>query len=371
MHDDFVCIMEDQERRPQPSSAAAVKGINEPEEGKSGVDDESHDAKRSSSSRSDNKKSRAVCSRCHRPTPQACICEALPDALIALETTEVVVLQHPLEVKQHKATANRSVPLLELCLSPQSLHLCTERRLGDDIDGEILDKLHRRPDQYLPVLVFPRLKVDSENAKMEIVNLNQLVSKIQNKRNSAATCEENDDTKAMGVSTWDKSRRKILLVVLDATWKYAREMHMANQKYHQYPSHMIQLALEKEDLPMEEGDNQYRPRRFEIRGKVSATGGKQAAQEEDTTTTWMCTAECIALIVSRLEEELSQATMPPADAAKAISPRPSLHAVLMKPLDAMVVKWKAFVTASKNRKHDLERGQSKKSKRNKRQQQQT
>jgi hypothetical protein len=63
--------------------------------------------------------------------------------------------------------------------------------------------------------------------------------------------------------------------------------------------------------------------------------------------------------------------MPPADAAKAISPRPSLHAVLMKPLDAMVVKWKAFVTASKNRKHDLERGQSKKSKRNKRQQQQT
>jgi DTW domain-containing protein YfiP len=325
---------------------------------------------------------RACCQRCHRPTPQTCICEALPAQHIRLSITEVVILQHPLEIKQHKATANRSVPLLELCLAEEGLHLCVGRRLGDDMDQTILHKLHDSVN-YQPVLVFPKLNTDILSSKTNnIFSLTQLISKLkQDTKLDYNTITANTSTAAHDISqsptiqttTPDSARtaeavatttipprkKKILLLVLDATWKYAREMHMANQKYHQYPSHMFQVALEKEDLQFYQKDSSsycdqlQQPRRFDIRGKVSNTGGKKAAHQEDTETTWMCTAECVSLIVSRLEEELG--AMP--------HNTQQLHETLMKPLDVMVAKWRAFVTSPKVRKHDLERGMSKKEKR--------
>jgi hypothetical protein len=162
-------------------------------------------------------------------------------------------------------------------------------------------------------------------------------------------------------------------------------MHMANQKHRQYPSGMIQVALEKDDLT-----DEFRPRRFEIRGVVSPTAAKSAADEEDTKSTWMCTAECVAWIVSRLEEELAGEEKDSTDNAAAatatttshndgdeslseVNPstckNQSLYQILMKPLDEMVDRWKAFVSAPKNRKHDIERGLSRKEKRRRRQQQ--
>jgi hypothetical protein len=90
----------------------------------------------------------------------------------------------------------------------------------------------------------------------------------------------------------------------------------------------------------------------------------------------MCTAECIAWIVSRLEEELGndmdeEATKEVHTNGKAFQCEDNnLYQILMKPLDAMVEMWKAFVSTPKNRKHDLERGLSKKEKRKRRQQHQ-
>jgi DTW domain-containing protein YfiP len=324
-------------------------------------------------------RSRPVCRRCHRPTPQACICEALPAQRIHLYTTEVVILQHPLEIKQHKATANRSVPLLELCLATKSLHLCVGRRLGNDMEQNILHKLHDSVN-FKPVLVFPKLNTDvlSNSKTKKIFSLTELISRLKQEKelelksmNASATSiadfEIPRSSTLQTTSTGPKApttisipQKKILLLILDATWKYAREMHMANQKYHQYPSHMLQVALEKEDLQFNQQDScgshvhpPQQPRRFEIRGKVSNAGGKKAAHQEDTQTTWMCTAECVSLIVSRLEEELG---VIPNSAQQ-------LHETLMKPLDVMVAKWRAFVTSPKLRKHDLERGMSKKEKR--------
>jgi DTW domain-containing protein YfiP len=320
--------------------------------------------------------SRAVCYRCHRPTPQACICEALPVERIHLQSTEVVILQHPLEIKQHKATANRTVPLLDLCFSKESLYLCAGRRLGDEIEAEVRKKLHDQPQLYQPVLVFPRLKADkstgnSVEQETKILSLNDLIVKLKNERGNKDRDEDNPPTSDMSTLP----SKKVLLLVLDATWKYAREMHLANKKYQQYPSHMLQVALEKEDLYMgDEHSNEFRPRRFEIRGIVSAKSGKRAAQEEDTTTTWMSTAECVAWIVSRLEQELgnSIATTTPSTTneevpTEHVAENQSVYQIVMKPLDSMVEKWKAYVTSPKNRKHDLLRGISKKNKREKNQ----
>lgn len=300
---------------------------------------------------------RAICARCHRPTPKACICEALPAQPLLLSTVEVVILQHPLEIKQHKATANRSVPLLELCLSSRSLHLCVGRRLGDDLDLQIRNKLHD-VKHYQPVLVFPKLNTDvvrndgdgdSATDKKTIHSLTSLVEQLKLDREVQVKDESLAAT---------QPPRKVLLLVLDATWKYAREMHMANQKYRQYPSHMLQVALAPEDL-----DPQYQSRRFEIRGKVSATGGKKAAHQEDTSATWMCTAECVSLIVSRIEDQLGRlsSNYPATMSAE------MMHESLMQPLDAMVAKWREYLNSPKTRKHDLQRGMSKKEKRKRRQ----
>ncbi|KAG7337471.1 serine/threonine kinase [Nitzschia inconspicua] len=343
------------EQQEIPPSNLSSQSSSKPDES---IARKSHEQSETPSSR------RPVCSRCHRPTPQACICEALPKQRIQLSATEIVILQHPLEIKQHKATANRSVPILDLCLSDDSLHLCVGRRLGEDINENIRKKLNDDPS-YQPVLVFPKLNTDvtpsnddGETKEKEIYSLNGMINKLKQDRADQKRQHDNvsdaHDSSSDAVSA-SPPTKKILLLVLDATWKYAREMHMANQKYRQYPQQMYQVALEEDDSVFH--GLAYQTRRFEIRGKVSATGSKKAAHEEDVATTWMCTAECVSLIVSRLEEELGTQSMSAQE----------LHETLMKPLDAMVGKWKAFLTSPKTRKHDLERGISKKEKRKRRQ----
>lgn len=55
---------------------------------------------------------RSVCSRCDRPTPSACVCQALPlSSLVLSEVKHVWILQHPHE----QTRKNRSLPLVQLC----------------------------------------------------------------------------------------------------------------------------------------------------------------------------------------------------------------------------------------------------------------
>jgi DTW domain-containing protein YfiP len=95
---------------------------------------------------------------------------------------------------------------------------------------------------------------------------------------------------------------KITVVFLDATWKYAREMHMANESTGQYPSHMIRVALNPEDWEFQN--------RFDIRTPPSPNH--------------LSTAECIAWIISAIEDN------------------PALYDTLMRPLDLMVKKWHSY-----------------------------
>jgi DTW domain-containing protein YfiP len=70
--------------------------------------------------------SRAICAGCHRPTPSACICSALPATRLQLCAVHCVVLQHP-----HEASLkNASLPLVQLCVDPDSLTVLIGRRLA-------------------------------------------------------------------------------------------------------------------------------------------------------------------------------------------------------------------------------------------------
>jgi len=354
---------------------------------------------------SSRKKKRKLCDRCHRPVPQTCLCEFLPATPITLNAAEVVVLQHPLELKNHKAASHRSLPLLELCLDPSSLTLTTGRRFGTESLGtENRSKLWGGETEtaintsYIPVLVFPRIAVaeleDSATKHAEyredestVLSLGGLLELW--KRETTNVIEEEDpschqqSTKStnpvgVGVAVDDETKtkvkkqqhKKILLLVLDATWKHAREMHLANIRAHEYPPHMLRLALEPEDFARGGG---FVPGRFRLRGKASKTGYKQQQQQQQSSKskkrnhgdidesqigeTWMSTAECIAWILSNLEGSSSSSSSNNAEdpneereGRKEGSKELSLYEILMKPLDAMVAKWNSYRNNNKSNK---------------------
>jgi DTW domain-containing protein YfiP len=208
------------------------------------------------------------------------------------------VLQHPHEF-QHKI--NRSVPLLDLCLS---LELCVGRRLGDQIPSTTQDLL--RPP-HLPILIFPKLPEECNDPSKTVFNLAEIQDKISEWRGQTRHTPSQETTLSGTVTP------KVVLIVLDATWKYAKEMHRANDKY--YPSHMLRMSLDgNEDLPRD-----FQPRRFELR----------TTPNSDETTAWMSTAECVAWIVSRLEN------------------RPSIYDVTVQVLDAAVEQHRSFIANNK------------------------
>jgi len=297
------------------------------------------------------RKKRKTCNRCHRPFPQTCLCESLPEIPIPLTTTEVVVLQHPLEIKNHKAASHRSLPLLELCLDSSSLFLRTGRRFGkDSLGAEIVTKIWGNNDAetkkgstYLPVLVFPKINVetavdDSKETEVKPSRYHEDEPSVLSLQDLVERWKE--------TNTKTANRTKILLLVLDATWKHAREMHIANIRADQYPPHMLRLALQPDDF---RGD--FVSGRFRLRGKASKTGYKQQRMNNDDTAideTWMSTAECIAWILSNLEAGNKRKDGDLGVSGEGLTTSPSLYEILMKPLDFMVAKWNSYRTKKGN-----------------------
>jgi len=448
---------------PPPSHATDDRNNGSPRERQQ----QRQQQQRQHASKKQRRTKREICDRCRRPVPQTCLCASLPDTPIRLATTEVVVLQHPLELKNHKAASHRSVPLLELCLDASSLVVKTGRRFGPTSLGpEVMSKLWAdcgndggegdpggETDDaqttgtaeadavagisYLPVLVFPKITVagadsnggadagasgrgvgdgggagvdpntangrtngdefdrsrigrrryreDDESNTLTLGGLaerwklenDRAASKAAKKTNpvsesappdvgSVVPPDDADGAARESSSTGrapafqqetrkkTKTKTKILLLVLDATWKHAREMHLANIGADQYPPHMLRLALSKEDF----ADKRFVSGRFRLRGKASKTGyhgGKSKAkrkakrgEDEDGPSideAWMSTAECVAWILSELESGKSVGVGRDdgeATGATGSEGSPSLYEILMKPLDAMVAKWNSY-----------------------------
>jgi DTW domain-containing protein YfiP len=208
----------------------------------------------SSSSSGTLKRKRSICTRCDRPEPSACICEALPDERIHLEKCRCLVLQHPQELKRK----NRSLPLVEFCLDGESLAVTLGRRFGSSTDESVLKLLKEPPSPVENVTPNP---VWLFYPGPDAISLSQALK--EHKSSEQKNC-------------------RVTLLFLDATWKYAKEMNQANTQNKQYPDHMLRVQLSEADL------ENVTPRRFDIRTPLS---------DEH-----LSTAECLAWTIAQVEE---------------------------------------------------------------------
>jgi len=255
-----------------------------------------------------------------------------------------------------------------LCLDLESLVLTIGRRFGTESLGpSVWSKLWGKDaDSYIPVLVFPKIAVPEDIILVDNKEMDTETGEKMHNTNQPRKRYREDESTVLSLKGLQKIResscnssntstckKKILLLVLDATWKHAREMHLANLKADQYPPHMLRLALERDDF-----GGGFVSGRFRLRGKVSKTGYKQQQktkkkkrkredQQQDEAAideTWMSTAECIAWILSNLEG-CGAADENNDDSVSSSS----LYETLMKPLDAMVAKWDSYRSKGKEK----------------------
>ena len=243
---------------------------------------------------------RPICERCSRPTPRACICEGLPETPITLKHSHILVLQHPHEARRK----NRSLPLLELCLDKSSMTTVIARRFGEYTPEAV--ELLQSYDTVL--LIFPE--------QPTIENVASTDKEKEKEKGKENTIEKVPELSLSGAKEYSQKQteatkdKKTLIVVLDATWKFAKEMDKANLEHHQYPSNMKRVALSWEDPARpKQADKAFR---FDIRTPPSEVH--------------LSTTECIAWVLTALEEEGDDETE-------------ELYKTLMKPLDVMVEKW--------------------------------
>ena len=129
---------------------------------------------------------RLQCQRCLRPQ-STCICHW---AVRMASEVEVVILQHPLEVKQAKGSAR----LLHLSLHGSELHT------GELFDADVLKKLLHAPGKY-SVLLYPEF---DEALSHSMISPEQL------------------DAEMLAFPA------SLRLIVLDGTWRKSRKMLYVN-----------------------------------------------------------------------------------------------------------------------------------------------
>lgn len=166
-------------------------------------------------------------------------------------------------------------------MAEKHLHTVVARRFGTQTDAHVMELL--QDENRNVMLVYP-----SDDA----ISLTEGLQQIRERKTNTAAHDDN----------------KITIVLLDATWKYAREMYKANEN--QFPTNVIKVALKPEDWSAFMDKSEFKPARFDIRTPPSPNH--------------LSTAECIAWIVSTIENN------------------PSHYDTIMKPLDLMVEQWHSF-----------------------------
>ena len=258
-------------------------------------------------------KKRPICTRCQRPTPLACICEGLPESPIYLQHCRVLVLQHPHEERRK----NRSLPLIQLCLAADTtaMTVVQGRRFGDQAPHAV-EMLQQKSSKVL--LIFPEQPVVLDHTTGRPILSKEPPKPPLSLSEARAFCRGADSNTT--TQNESETNPSILVVILDATWKYAKEMDKINAELGLYPSHMERVALSWDD-PWRPPEATV-PCRFDIRTPPSDVH--------------LSTAECLAWVLSALECE---APDPPQQKSSKNEHGSSLYARLMKPLDVMVRKW--------------------------------
>ena len=225
---------------------------------------------------------RQMCDRCNRAVKGGCICSALPLEPVVLHECHCFILQHPHEHERK----NRSLPFVELCLSTESVTVVVGRHFGR-VESRFVERLH---DPIATVwLIYP---------SDEAIPLAQALSEWRNEQ------ERTYDSSGL------HNRPSLTLLLLDGTWKYAKEMDTANRARNLYPAHLKHVKLTPDDLR----DLPLR-NRFDIRTPPSENH--------------LSTAETLAWVAAQVENDTS------------------VYDTIMKPLDRMVEQWHSFQEQSK------------------------
>ncbi len=271
------------------------------------------------------KRKRKLCTRCDRPLA-TCICSALPQRpIISLQNCRIVVLQHPHE----KRRKNRSLPIVELCFSSSTknenhdseeslltsdFHCIVARRLGDQINSMLMNMI-QNPNDHL-FLFYP-----SDDA----IPLQTALERIKNQEKDQHDAKSKDQNKNNNNNNYQESHakiKKITLLFIDATWKYAKEMIQSCLENNTLPPHTMYVKLTKEDF-----GQSFQQKRFDIRKPPSESH--------------LSTAECIAHALRIVEGREGNENNENDD--------DNIFDVLMKPLDLMVAQWHSFIDEKKKK----------------------
>ena len=207
------------------------------------------------------------------------------------------------------------------------------RRLGDEVDPTIMNIIND-PNRDVIVLFPSDDAVTLEEGMKEIERRRIERGKKAEQGNECTSTGNSDECNAD-----EKIQQKIVVMFLDATWKYALEMEKANTKGKYWPKNIIRVKLSPpktqgqgidggKDGDQEDADRSisksgpgdrtvssdfpidFKPERFNIRTPPSSGH--------------LSTAECLAWVCAKIEDD------------------PSIYEILMRPLDFMVEKWKSF-----------------------------
>ena len=296
------------------------------------------------------RRKRAICAVCDRPKESACFCSALPCVKIQLKYAYCIILQHPNEAKQHQ---NRSLPFIEHCID--SLHyLKIIARRFPSLSGVESDSCHTSTNARVDLstktndcIVTPSVSSDTkhinETNKLCYVHLmNTILHKLSPSPDELPTIwllSPNDKTSiplTEALELWEGRKQsllkssmypKIIVLVLDATWKFAKEMDRANIQHGCYPSSLLQriqltpsdfdhpFFMEEQRQRLDNDNDSDAPsfRRFSIRTPPKANTSDNIV--------YLSTAECLAYVLARIERQ------------------DDIYATIMKPLDLMVGQW--------------------------------
>lgn len=111
----------------------------------------------------------------------------------------------------------------------------------------------------------------------------------------------------------DSHQGTLVLLFIDATWKFAREMIRASS----FPSHVQRVQLTDRDT----ASLATQPRRFDIRTPPSESH--------------FSTAECVSLVLAQVEKDTG------------------IYETIMRPLDLMVSQWHAYASQSRQKRDKL------------------
>lgn len=197
------------------------------------------------------------------------------------------------------------------------------RRLGDEVDPEIMAIIND-PNRDI-LLLFP-----SDDA----VSLDEGMNEIERRRKER---EEKSVNRNAGHTSNDDvgtiKHEKIVVMFLDATWKYAQEMERANTKGNWWPKNIIRVKLSppsQSKKMLDDGEQGVAPNTCSDPGETTATNFPIEYKPQrfnirtPPSSGHLSTAECLAWVCAAIEDD------------------PLIYETLMRPLDFMVERWKSF-----------------------------